>query len=229
MPLVSYREYARMQGIKLSSLQDRIKRGGISEQAIDRTSPHRPKIITEIADVDWQARRSEQGHDSDQMARPRPTQKPPELNPIDEMFGPPKIKFQKSVLDKKVQPLEKPTTKIIEINGEMVEALVEPGVSPDSNLYFNKYKKAKAGTEELKGRLLELQVEELENRLLDKKEVKDTIEKLVSLTREKLLNLPSKISSDLIAVTQIHEMESKLYEQINAALEDLAKVGVQFE
>lgn len=227
MPLVSYREYARMQGIKLSSLQDRIKRGTITERAIDRTKPHRPKIITEIADADFAARRDESAADTDAMKRPLPNPAP-ELNPVDEMFDPP-IKKQKSVLDKKLPPLEKPTTKVVEIDGEFVEAHVEPGINPDHNLYFNKYRKAKAGTEELKARKLELEVGELEDRLLDKEQVKARIQKLVSVTRENLLNIPSKISPELIAITNLVEMETKLYKEINVALETLAKLKVSFD
>lgn len=233
MAIISYREYARQKGVSLQAIQNRIKRGTISPRAIVKVDGYKwPKIDSDIADADFAVMKNDDceaaqllGSEALPQAEP---QTPKVVDPIDEMFGPAPVKRQKSILEKKLAPVDKPTTKVVEIDGEQVEVHVEPNAAPESHLYFNQYRKAKAGTEGLKARKLELEVAELEDRLLDKQDVQATLQKLVSLTREKLLNLPSKISSDLIAVTELIEMETKLYKEINLALEDLAKVSGAF-
>ena len=225
VPLVSYREYARMQGIKLASLQDRIKRGTIPEHAIDRTNPKRPKIISEVADVEFAARRSEIGEQVAKMQKP-PQAPPPAAaapNVIDEMFGPAADEKHKgkSPLDKKLPPLPKSEFKKEVIEGKEVEVEKVPYAGTDN---FDRYRSAKAGSEELKARKLELEVAELEGRLVDVKDAKEEIQKICTAIRENILNVPAKAAPELFACTDMVELETKLYKELNAALDGLSRL-----
>lgn len=220
-----------MQNIALSSLQDRIKRGTIPEHAIDRSNPKRPKIISEVADKEFAARRSEIGEQSDILKRPEayrpasPPAAPEPANVIDEMFGPeaaPEEKHKgKSPLAKKLPPLPKSEFKKEVIEGQEVEVEKVPYKGEDN---FDRYRSAKAGSEELKARKLELEVAELEGRLVDVKEVKTEIQKICTAIRENILNVPAKAAPDLMACTNIVEMETKLYKELNAALDGLSRL-----
>lgn len=241
MAIVSYREYARQKGVSLEAIRKRIKAGSITPRAIVRLPGVKwPKIDTEIADQDFEMLRDENNQMGWLMREKiRPSQPtPPEtvieetVDPIDEMFGPsPKddVVRQKSILDKKVAPIDKPKTVVKEVNGQKVEVHVEPSIAPETQVYFDKYRKAKAGTEELKARKLELEVAAQEGLLLDKEDARRTIEKMVALTREKILNLPSKIAPELLAIKNLIELENVLIAHINQALEDLQKIGAKFE
>lgn len=240
MAIVSYREYARQKGVSLEAIRKRIKAGSITPRAIVRLPGVKwPKIDTDIADQDFEMLRDENnqmGWLMREKIRPSPPAPPEtldeEIDPIAEMFGPAPtddVVRQKSILDKKVAPIDKPKTVVKEVNGQKVEVHVEPSVAPETQVYFDKYRKAKAGTEELKARKLELEVAAQEGLLLDKNDARRTIEKMVALTREKILNLPSKIAPDLLAITNLVEMENVLIAHINQALEDLQKIGAKFE
>lgn len=51
--LVSQREYARMKGITETSVRKMIKTGRLTEKALDKSNPNRPKIIVAIADKEF--------------------------------------------------------------------------------------------------------------------------------------------------------------------------------
>ncbi len=223
VPLVSFREYARMQGIALSSLQDRMKRGTIPEHAIDRSNPKRPKIISEVADKEFAARRSEIGEQVAQMQKP-PTAPPPAApaNVIDEMFGLAADEHKgKSPLDKKLKPLPKSEFKEEVIDGQKVEVEKVPYAGTDN---FDRYRGAKANSEELKARKLELDVAEMEGRLVDVKEAREEIQKICTAIRENILNVPAKAAPELFACTDMVELETKLYKELNAALDGLSRL-----
>ena len=225
MPLVSYREYARMQGIKLSSLQDRMRRGTIPESCIVRVEGKHPKINSELADKEFAARRSHVGEQGDAMRRPEAKPTPPPAaapNVIDEMFGPaPGQPGQPGPLDRKLPPLPKPEVITKMIDGKEVPVTEIPYAGTDN---FDRYRKAKAGSEEIKARLLELELEEAEGRLIDIKDVKKEIELICTSIREAILNVPAKIAPELLSCVEIVEMESKLYKELNFALEGLARL-----
>lgn len=226
MPLVSFREYARMQGVSLHAIQDRIKRGTITENAIVRNEGTRPKINSEIADADFAARRSEIGAQSDAMQRPHARKPiPPPANIIDEMFGPEPgthgTPGTQSVLDKKLAPIPKPEVITKMIDGKEVPVTEIPYAGEDN---FDRYRKAKAGSEEIKARLLELELEEAEGRLVDVKDVKKEIQNICTAIRESILNVPAKIAPELLSCTEIVEMETKLYKELNLALEGLSRL-----
>lgn len=239
MALVSYREYARQKGISLAALQDRIKRGTITERAIDRTNPARPKINVELADEDFAQRRSTTGELSNALQKkpnltlvsspePNPPTKEQSLDPagsnvIDEMFDPPipKAPADEKVLDKKLKPLEKPEkiTKIID--GKEVDVTKIPYAGEDN---FDRFRKAKAGSEEIKARILELELAEMEGRLVDVTDVKKELQKICITIRESILNVPAKVAPNLLSCTQLVEIESMLYKELNEALQGLSSL-----
>lgn len=51
--LVSQREYARMKGITETSVRKMITAGRLTEKALDRSNPKRPKIIVSVADKEF--------------------------------------------------------------------------------------------------------------------------------------------------------------------------------
>lgn len=217
-----------MQGIALATLQERIKRGSIPEHAIDRSNLKRPKIISEVADREFAARRSESAELSAALLKRNiappgaPPPAAPAPNVIDEMFGPSETEHKgKSPLDKKLPPLPKSEFKKEVIEGQEVEVEKIPYKGEDN---FDRYRSAKAGSEELKARKLELEVAELEGRLVDVKEVKEEIQKICTAIRENILNVPAKAAPELMACTDIVEMETKLYKELNAALDGLSRL-----
>jgi len=216
-----------MQGIALATLQERIKRGSIPEHAIDRSNLKRPKIISEVADQEFARRRSESAEQSAALLKRNIAPPPPAApapNVIDEMFGPAAADEKhkgKSPLDKKLPPLPKSEFKKEVIEGQEVEVEKVPYAGTDN---FDRYRSAKAGSEELKARKLELEVAELEGRLVDVKEVKEEVQKICTAIRENILNVPAKAAPELMACTDIVEMETKLYKELNAALDGLSRL-----
>lgn len=213
---MSFRAYARQNGIALGTLQDRIKRGTITESAIDRSGTW-PKINSEIADRDFAARRSEIGAQSDAMTRASKLKPAPAPSVIDEMFGPEPTRPP-------VARIEKPEVITKMIDGKEVPVTQIPYAGEDN---FDRYRKAKAGTEELKARKLEMEVDELEGRLVDKDEVKKKIEELVIRTRTALLNIPAKAAPTLVSIKNVVELEAELFKEINLALESLQQFGAE--
>lgn len=107
------------------------------------------------------------------------------------------------------------------IDGKEVPVTEIPYAGTDN---FDRYRKAKAGSEEIKARLLELELEEAEGRLVDIKDVKKEIELICTSIREAILNVPAKIAPELLSCVEVVEMESKLYKELNFALEGLARL-----
>lgn len=239
MPLMSFREYARQSGVSLQAIQDRIKSGSITERAIVRKEGKHPKIDSEIADADFESR-----HDPAQKAKgdlvgPMTVQKPaakqddnPENLPdkVPEKMTKPEIKADKPAQkipvtgilpDTKPPEIPKPRVEEREINGEKVPTTVLPTLPEDK---FDRYRDAKTSTEELRARKLELEVAEAEGRLLDAEEVRAKIVKEVSQVREALLNIAPKVAPLLVSITSVVEMENKLIDEINSALEGLSRL-----
>lgn len=50
---ITITEFARRMGVDESTVREAVKSGKITEQAVDRTNPRRPRIIEEIAVKDW--------------------------------------------------------------------------------------------------------------------------------------------------------------------------------
>jgi hypothetical protein len=194
---MTLRAYAEERGINLNAVQDRIKNGSITERAFV-VEGKKKFIISEIADEDFR-----------KLANPA------------------------SVM-RAAASYGKDATKLL--NGLPVgNATVEKPVNNDENPPvtkvpmqeddFDRFKKAKASTEEMRAEKLELEVAEMRGRLVDIEMVKERITKLVGSTREVFLNIPGKIGPELFACEALIEVENRLRDEINAALEQLQRMN----
>ena len=220
MALVSMRAYAKMQGVTLRAIQERFNFGTLTEKCLVDDGGRFKKIDSEIADAEFAARRSEVAEQSDAMQRPSRQKLTPPQNVIDEMFEPAVVKAP-SLLDKKLPPVPKEKIVVKEVEGQQVEVTEVPNTGNDN---FERYRSAKASTESIKARLLELELAEAEERLIDVREVKEEIQKVCTAIRETILNVPAKIAPELLSCTEIVEMETKLYKELNIALEGLSRL-----
>jgi phage terminase Nu1 subunit (DNA packaging protein) len=75
-------------------------------------------------------------------------------------------------------------------------------------------------------RKAELEVEELEAKLIPAELVEDTWNDYVSNARAKLLGLPSRIAHHVITIDKYAEAEQIIKEQVYEALEELAQDGI---
>lgn len=203
MPLMKYREYAAHAGISLSALQSRIKSGSITARAIVDVGGRFPKIDSEIADADFEARHS------------------PHHKAAGDIIGRQANTKKENILEKKLPEVPKPKIETREVHGQEVDATILPTYPEDK---FERYRDAKAATEELRARKLELEVAEEEGRLLDADEVRLRIAKEVSQVREALLNIAPKVAPILVSITDVVTMENAVIDEINAALEGLSRL-----
>lgn len=208
---VSMAEYARIKNIDASTVRDRIDRGVISAEAVLRDSNGRIKLINlEMADADHAKNHDVQNTfvANSKLSR-----------------GKKNATTQKKKSNVVVHPVAKPieTTEIID--GQEVPVTKLPEMDSD----FSRYQKAKASSEELKARKLEIEMEELEGRLIDKNEVVKTVSKLTAEIKESFLNIPPKISAELLACKDIVELEVKLHKEINLVLEKLSRLENRYE
>jgi hypothetical protein len=203
---VSMTEYSRLKGIHITTVRDRIERGVISPDAVERDASGKVKLIhVEKADADHA-----KNHD------PQNT-----FIANSKMIGGKKPKKKSNVV---VYPVAKPieTTEIID--GQEVPVTKLPEMDSD----MSRYQKAKASSEELKARKLEIEMEELEGRLIDKNEVVKTVSKLTAEIKESFLNIPPKIAPELLACKDIVELEVKLHKEINIVLEKLSRLEQKY-
>lgn len=202
---VSIAEYARMRGLHYTTVASRIARGIISPDAVERDSKGSVKLVNvELADASHK-----KNHD------PQNT-----FIANAKLIGGKKPNASKIKSNVVVHPVAKPvhTTEIIDGNEVPVTKL------PEMESDMGRYQKAKASSEELKARKLEIEMEELEGRLIDKSEVVKTVSKLTAEIKESFLNIPPKIAPELLACKDIVEVEVKLHKEINLVLEKLSRL-----
>lgn len=200
MALMNFREYAAYAGISLSAVQSRIKTGAITPKALIDVGAKFPKIDSDIADADFAARHSPHHRMAGQVT---------------------KSKIEEVNLKTKIPEVPKPKIEKREIDGQEIDATILPTYPEDK---FERYRDAKATTEELRARKLELEVAEEEGRLLDANEVRLQIAKEVSQVREALLNIAPKIAPILVSITDVVVMENTIIDEINTALEGLSRL-----
>lgn len=199
-------EFARRKGVTIQTIKDKIRIGTISEDAVLRGSNGSIRgIKLSIAEKDLLERSNGQNCLTAQLKKQN--------------------KDPKKKSNVVVHPVAKPieTTEIIE--GQEVPVTKLPEMDSD----FSRYQKAKASSEELKARKLEIEMEELEGRLIDKNEVVKTVSKLTAEIKESFLNIPPKISAELLACKDIVELEVKLHKEINLVLEKLSRLENRYE
>lgn len=220
MALVSYREYARMQGVTLKAIQDRIRSGTISADAIiqgnsERNSGFHPKIDSDVADEDFR-RNGDHGKKTiiesvmgkTEKEAPAPKPPAPEI---------PKIK-------ENPKPVKAETVKET-VNGQEVKVEKEP-YRGDSEA--QRYISAKSATEELRSRKIYLEVMELENRLVDKDEVREALTTVIQETRAAILNVADKVALQVLGKKDLLEVKTILKSATNEALSGLQKLNDDF-
>ena len=102
-----------------------------------------------------------------------------------------------------------------------LERTSKPKATKNSDI--ESYHKSKAEKEHFLAKHAELDYRARVGELLETNDVKNTIEKLNSITRQHLLNIPDQAAPELMAMTNIHDITSYLYSQINTALESLVR------
>ena len=209
MPIMTYREYAEKSGIALSSLQDRIKSGSVSSEAIiqpgtEKNPGKRPKIDSEIADASFKKNVDPMKKAAaDLGAKKLDSSKPSESELL-----------RQTKKAKAIKP------EIVKENhhGQEVAVVREP---PQE---VNRYVNAKATNEELKSRKIELEVLELENRLVDVGDVKEKLATKVQEVRSSLFSMGDRMALQIIGKKDLLEVKTIIKKSINDALASLQRI-----
>lgn len=231
MPQMKLSAYARTKGWTPENLQLKITRGIITARSIViGPKGARVGIISELADEDLRERgnhfqtehRRALGHKVGNALAPS-SPEPEEQDGEDDDW------LQKAMDedDGEVLPESKPaeipkakkTTR--KIDGKETPVTVVPPADSDP---YERFRGAKTNKETFAARKLELEVGEIEGRLLDKDKVRARIVKLVSETKDALTNLPGKLAPLLVGITDVVEMETTLMKEMNRALESISKL-----
>lgn len=212
MPIMSFRKYAEKEGIALSSLQDRIKSGSISKRAIvppetERNPGKHPKIDSDIADQDFK----KNGDPGKKVAADLGAKKPPAGTSESDLLR--QTKKTKAIRPEIVKE---------EHDGKTVPVVKEP---PSET---NRYVLAKATNEELKSRKIELEVLELEGRLVDVADVKEAMEKKIQEVRSALFTTGDKVALQILGKKDLLEVKTLIKKSINEALSGLQRIENDF-
>lgn len=92
--------------------------------------------------------------------------------------------------------------------------------------YEHKLKKSNQDDQDIKSlqkRKLQLQLDEMEGRVIPAAEVEDFYQKTITVTRSRLLTIPKKVSSVLKHLTDEDSIEQELKKEIYEALEELSR------
>ena len=76
---------------------------------------------------------------------------------------------------------------------------------------------------ELQKRKLQIQIDEMENRLVHVSEVEDFYQKMITVTRSRLLTIPKKISPALKHMNDEDTIEQEIKREIYEALDELSR------
>src|SRR3989338_1374870 len=92
----------------------------------------------------------------------------------------------------------------------------EPETSQSKN-----YAAARAAREHYQARLAKLEYEEKSGKLIDAEKVKKDAFELARRVRDHILNIPDRISAELVGITDQPTMHSVLLRELNTALQEL--------
>lgn len=84
--------------------------------------------------------------------------------------------------------------------------------------------KANADKEEARAKLFQLELEEAQGKLVNVEELRSIADKIYSEVKDAILNVPAKVAPDLLAMNNVVEIESRLYKELNLALEALSRM-----
>jgi hypothetical protein len=197
--------YARKHGVAWQTIKAKIDRGVITPKALVRVGPTEIRILSEVADQEMIA-----NSDVEQTLAQNAGKHGKVTNAV-------RAGLQGLTAN------TPPGTTVEErlIAGEMVPVTEIPFIG-DSNL--EQFQKAKTTTEINRARKIELEVAEMEGKLLDAGRVKAAITKHVSNSKSALLNLPGRVAPVLAGMTNVIEIENYLMAEINETLSALSKL-----
>lgn len=212
MAIMSYRKYAEKCGVSLQAIQDRIKSGSISKNAIvepesDLNPGKLSKIDSVVADEDF-ARNGDHSRVLNNAISGQVKRAPPE----------PEKKKSVAIPAKAIKAEVTKET----VNGEEVKVIKEPYRDESS---FGRLTIAKATNEELRTRKIEMEVMELERRLIDVDELKEYLEKRLLDHRAALLNMADRVALQVLGKKDLLEVKLILNKAVNDCLAGLQGLG----
>lgn len=232
---LSIRKFAEFKGWHKSTVEQKLKEGRISREAWRRDG--RVVLIdVERAEADLLANTDQHAVESYKLGKAgrgnvdKSVDSGDNLVEDDDWLGAelakadkkPKKKAAGEVLAATKPPeIPKPKKETREIDGKKTDVTVVPPADSDA---FARFRSAKTDTETMRARKLELEVAEMEGRLLDVEEVRKRVVRLVGQTRDSLGNLSSKLAPLLVGINDVVEMETTLQKEINLALASLSEL-----
>ena len=227
MAIVTVNKYAKMRGWHHKTVQDKIKRGVITDAAKVMKPDGKGFLLdSEIAD-------REEAANSDpttKMGYDTKKKKAGKKAPLEESGGSSdnvaasvnsEGKSRKTKRSLSKNPTSTQSGSAADPQGAGAKAhKYDPTATGDS---MARYQNAKATNEEMRNRKLAIDLAEAEGRLVDIEVVKKQIIKLVSETKEAILNVPTKLGPELLACTDLLELENKLHHALTESLESLSR------
>lgn len=225
MAVISKGDFAKLKGWTPNNVSNLIRRGILKECLVEVKGRLSKQVDVEIAEREiaekGDAQRSLSRALVDQRKKQATT--PPPKQPAEFEDDWLEAELNGGVLaSSKPKEIPKNKKEMREIEGKPTEVTVVPTSATDS---VERYRGAKTSKEEYAARKLELEVAEMEGRVLDTEAVKKRITKLVGETKAALSNLPSQIAPVLVGITDVVEMETTLSTEISKALESMYKLN----
>lgn len=210
MPLMNNTDYARHRGVSEKRIRQYIASGQISFEAFEKC-PKTGKLLlnSELADKDLK-------HNMDHgraLSSKALTKKP---------LAKAKVIGEGEASTSAGAPQTKPHDAAT--SGAPPTATKQPPPTSDFDLDIERYQKSKADTEFLRAKKLRLETAEREGELLRAEDVRKMISKLVGETKEKILNVPSKIAPELVSMEDVIEIENKIRAELDEVLENLSRL-----
>lgn len=223
MPQMSLTEYAASKGWTPQALNTKIQRGTITEKAFIVDRGMRVAVISEIADADIKRNGNPFASETYKLSKAKSGDSSADKDDwLEAELQADEEKHGSEVLSgSRPQEIAKIKKVTREVHGKEQEVKVIPPDTDD----MGRFRNAKTSKEEMSARKLELEVAEMEGRLLDTEGVRKRIVKRVTETKDILSNLPGKLAPLLVGISDVVEMETTLQREINQACEALYNLG----
>ncbi len=202
--ILSLRKYASLKGCSEGNVRAAIKSGKI-KQGVVREGDKVKGIDVDVADREWSS-----NYNTDRVRN--------------------QSVFESVVSNKKVEPKKQEKTKIdkqnLKINSQQVSnASAENNEVKDQNNITSEMSIADAKRAEaiLKAKKLQIEIEEMQGRLIDADKVKKSLYEFGSQVRERLLMVPDLVVDRVMAARNRNEGHILLTVEITSALESLSK------
>lgn len=211
MPLMTNAEYARHRGVSEKRIRQYIASGQISFECFENDPKSGKALLNSVlADKDLKHNMDHGRALSSRALTKKALAKAPVIG-----------EGEPSTLAG--APQDKP--HVAASSGAPPTASKEPPPPSDFDLDIERYQKSKADTEFLRAKKLRLETAEREGELLRAEDVRKMISKLVGETKEKILNVPSKIAPELVSMDDVIEIENKIRAELDEVLENLSRLS----